>query len=166
MSKITKNTDTRIKLHDQQGAVATRLGGEHRPFNYPRLYQIQAGDWRISYAVEQNRLAILVLEVLKPEGSVLTVGKGEEKQKEKMAKKMRVKLVDLAEKLAGEGTPPEDMGKKLKIKLLDLSQEMGGKEVAQEEHDEPELDEPIDAEVTSEEPVRKSKIKIMDPTTK
>jgi mRNA interferase RelE/StbE len=30
---------------------------------YENLYRIRVGDWRISYAVEQDRLIVLVIEV-------------------------------------------------------------------------------------------------------
>ena len=69
MSARTTTSAARIRLHTVQ--APERLGGETRPYEYPHLYQIQAGDWRISYAVEQNRLAILVLEVLNADGTVV-----------------------------------------------------------------------------------------------
>jgi mRNA interferase RelE/StbE len=30
---------------------------------YDNLYRLRVGDWRISYAVEENRLIVLVLEI-------------------------------------------------------------------------------------------------------
>jgi mRNA-degrading endonuclease RelE of RelBE toxin-antitoxin system len=109
----TKSKESRIKLRET--APAARSGGESRPFDYPHLYKIQAGDWRISYAVEHNRLAILVLEVLTPEGAAKA-----DPVHEQMTKKMKIKLLDLPEVIATEEIKPEDVGKKIKIKLLDI----------------------------------------------
>ena len=45
------------------------LGGEPRPpgckkpAGYENLYRVWVGDWRISYAVEDDRLIVLVIEV-------------------------------------------------------------------------------------------------------
>ncbi len=115
------NTETRVKVHDENQAMeAVRSGGEKRPFEYPHLYQIQAGDWRISYAVEHNRLAILVLEVLTPEGTVR-----KDPASQKLARKMKVKLLDWPEGEASHDIQPEELGKKLKIKLLDLVDDEG-----------------------------------------
>ena len=103
-----------VRLHTLEGP--DRLGGETRPYQYPHLYQIQAGDWRISYAVERNRLAILVLEVLSPDGSVPP-----DPARESLTRKMKVKLLDWPEGSPSRDLPPEELGKKIKIKLLDLT---------------------------------------------
>jgi hypothetical protein len=118
-----KPIDSQIRVYDAPEAL--RSGGESRPFEYPHLYQIQAGDWRISYAVEHNRLAILVLEVLTPEGVVR-----KDPASEKLTRKMKIKLLDWPEGSPSRDLPPEDLGKKLKIKLLDLADE-----VAADEHE-------------------------------
>ena len=123
MATKIKTSDSRVKVLEPSQIV--RSGGEKRPFEYPHLYQIQAGDWRISYAVEHNRLAILVLEVLTPEGTV-----AKDPAREKMTKKMKVKLLDWAEEGGGHDIPPEELGKKLKIKLLDLASEASDEEEA------------------------------------
>ena len=39
---------------------------------YKNLYRLRVGDWRISYAVEQEQLIILVLEVA-PRGSAYRI---------------------------------------------------------------------------------------------
>jgi len=45
------------------------LGNEPRPVGvkkltgYDNLYRIRAGDWRIIYAIEEDRLIVLVLEI-------------------------------------------------------------------------------------------------------
>ncbi len=110
-------TDTSVKL--KEALPALRSGGENRPFEYPHLYRIQAGDWRISYAVEHNRLAILVLEVLTPEGTVR-----KDEKAETVKRKMKVKLLDWPEGSPSRDLPPEEVGKKLKIKFLDLADEL------------------------------------------
>jgi hypothetical protein len=112
-----------VKLHGVQTPV--RSGGEKRPFEYPHLYQIQAGDWRISYAVEHNRLAILVLEVLTPEGSAR-----KDPAADKLNRKMKVKLLDWPEGVPSRDLPPEELGKKIKIKFMDLAEELDAEGMA------------------------------------
>lgn len=106
------NSESRIKVHDMP-QESLRSGGESRPFDFPHLYRIRAGDWRISYAVEHNRLAVLVLEVLHP-------GKDMEHDpaREDVAGRMKVKLLGLPE---GENQQAafEAAGHRPKIKFLD-----------------------------------------------
>ncbi len=111
-----KPTESRIKLDQSGESAAVRSGGEKRPLGYPHLYQIKAGDWRISYAVEHNRLAILVLEVLTPSGTAQ-----KDPVRENLTKKLKVKLLDLPEELAPVEASTAAPGRKLKIKYLDLS---------------------------------------------
>jgi hypothetical protein len=126
MQGKTRPTESQIKVYETPQAMqALRAGGESRPFEYPHLYQIQAGDWRISYAVEHDRLAILVLEVLTRDGLVR-----KDPASEKLARKMKIKLLDWPEGSPSRDLPPEELGKKLKIKLLDLADEMGQEEAA------------------------------------
>ncbi len=115
-----------LKLHDTETSVklkealpVLRSGGENIPFEYPHLYRIQAGDWRISYAVEHNRLAILVLEVLNSDGSVR-----KDEKTQTVERKMKVKLLDWPEGSPSRDLPPEEVGKKLKIKFLDMADEL------------------------------------------
>jgi mRNA-degrading endonuclease RelE of RelBE toxin-antitoxin system len=117
MSIKLKETDTRPKVNEAPGSL--RSGGEQRPLEYPHLYQIQAGGWRISYAVEHNHLAILVLEVLNADGTVK-----EDPAHDKLTRKMKVKLLDWPEGSPSRDLPPEDLGKKVKIKLLDLADDL------------------------------------------
>lgn len=117
MSLKAREADSRIKV--EEALPIPRSGGETRPFEYPHLYQIQAGDWRISYAVEQNHLAILVLEVLNPDGTVR-----KDPARETLTRKMKVKLLDWPEGSPSRDLPPEDLGKKVKIRLLDLADEV------------------------------------------
>jgi mRNA-degrading endonuclease RelE of RelBE toxin-antitoxin system len=112
-----RNVDISVKLREDMPEL--RSGGENRPFEYPHLYRIQAGDWRISYAVEHNRLAILVLEVLTPEGTVR-----KDATADNLERKMKVKLLDWPEGSPSRDLPAEEVGKKLKIKFLDLADEL------------------------------------------
>lgn len=118
MNLKIKDPDSRVRVSEMP--PVPRTGGETRPYEYPHLYQIQAGDWRISYAVEQNHLAILVLEVLNPDGTVK-----KDPEHETLTRKMKVKLLDWPEGSPSRDLPPEDLGKKVKIKLLDLAETMG-----------------------------------------
>jgi hypothetical protein len=97
-----------------------RIGAETRPFEYPHLYQIQAGDWRISYAVERNRLAILVLEVLNPDGSGTP-----DPVRESRSSKMKIKLLDRPEDSPSRDLRPDEIGRRVKIRLLDMAEESG-----------------------------------------
>lgn len=122
MSVKFKEAESRIKVSEMPETV--RIGGETRPYEYPHLYQIQAGEWRISYAVEQNHLAILVLEVLNPDGTVK-----KDPARETLTRKMKVKLLDWPEGNPSRDLTPEDLGKKVKIKLLDLVDDLHDDEV-------------------------------------
>ncbi len=106
-----------IKLKETMPVL--RSGGENLPFEYPHLYRIQAGDWRISYAVEHNRLAILVLEVLGADGAPR-----KDEEADKLEHTMKVKLLDWPEGSPSQDLPPEELGKKFKIKFLDLADEL------------------------------------------
>ena len=119
--RLTEREST-VRVRDAQ--PVPRNGGESRPFDYPHLYQIQAGDWRISYAVERNHLAILVLEVLNPDGTVQ-----KDPVRESLTRKMKVKLLDWPTGSQSRDLRPEELGKKIKIKLLDLMDEAGRSEL-------------------------------------
>ncbi len=118
MQNIHKTSEPHVKLALPQLPADIRAGGENVPLEYPHLYQIQAGDWRISYAVENNRLAILVLEVLGADGE-----SSKDSAQATMNKKMKVKLLDWPEGSGSSQVPPEVISKKLKIKWLDLADE-------------------------------------------
>jgi len=118
MSTMTKTAESHIKLAAPKLPPNIRTGGENIPLDYPSLYQIQAGDWRISYAVENNRLAILVLEVLNPDGI-----SSKDVVQADLKRKMKIKLLDWPEGAGDAQVPPEDLSKKLKIKWLDLAQD-------------------------------------------
>src|SRR5512140_1576699 len=104
MTTRTATTESHVKLAaPQQVPAVFRSGGENMPLDYPHLYQIQAGDWRISYAVEHNRLAILVLEVLGADG-----GSSKDPKRADLTKKMKVKLLDWPEGAGSTQLPPEE----------------------------------------------------------
>lgn len=117
MPAKTMSKESRIQIHDDV-PQDVRSGGEGRPFEFPHLYRIKAGDWRISYAVEHNRLAILVLEVLNQEESAKM-----DPTQEQIAQTMKIKLLDLP----AENTPAE-IESKIRVKLLDTSDYVKGKE--------------------------------------
>src|SRR5512143_418388 len=119
MATRIKTSESHVKLATPELPADLRSGSEKRPLDFPHLYQIQAGDWRISYAVEHNRLAILVLEVLGAEGAA-----PKDPVQEQITRKMKVKLLDWPEGSPSKDLPPEELGKKVKIKLLDLADEM------------------------------------------
>lgn len=124
MSAKSSASAARVRLHTVE--APERLGGETRPFEYPHLYQIQAGDWRISYAVERNRLAILVLEVVNADGTVAP-----DPVRESLARKMKIKLLDWPEGSPSRDVRPQDLGKKVKIKLMDLADDVRVNEAPQ-----------------------------------
>lgn len=121
METKMKTGESRVKIGEPKLPVGVRSGGENIPLEFPHLYQIQAGDWRISYAVEHNRLAILVLEVLNADGEPIP----KDAAREKLNRKMKVKLLDWPEGSGPAQVPPEEITKKLKIKWMDLGDEAG-----------------------------------------
>ncbi len=127
MQNVQKTGESHVKLALPQLPADVRTGGENMPLEYPHLYQIQAGDWRISYAVENNRLAILVLEVLNADGE-----SSKDSPRAKMAKNIKVKLLDWPEGSGNTQVPPEVLSKKLKIKWLDLADEASEPKAAHE----------------------------------
>lgn len=117
MQTKTINKGSRIQIHDD-APQDVRSGGESRPFEYPHLYRIKAGDWRISYAVEHNRLAILVLEVLPSEESAK-----KDPTQEQIAQTMKIKLLDLPAE-----TAPAEIESKIRVRLLDPSDDTKSRE--------------------------------------
>ncbi len=112
------NKPGQIKLYELP--KTTRSGGEQVPLNYPQLHQIRAGDWRISYAVEHNRLAILVLEILSPEDAA----------RESVTQKIKVKLLELKEQTAGKKVTAQEVERRIKIKLSDITDGLAKKEAS------------------------------------
>jgi mRNA interferase RelE/StbE len=63
LRKLPKDVLWRIDRAIQDLAADPRPVGCKKLVGYDNLYRIRAGDWRISYAVEDDRLIILVLEI-------------------------------------------------------------------------------------------------------
>ena len=118
MTTKIKPAESHIKLAEPKLPANVRSGGEMIPLDYPSLYQIQAGDWRISYAVEHNRLAILVLEVLNPDGE-----SSKDAVQTNLTRKMKIKLLDWPEGAGDAQVPAEDLTRKMKIKWLDMAKD-------------------------------------------
>jgi mRNA interferase RelE/StbE len=70
--KIIKRLDgdilERIRRAIRSLANDPRPGGVKKLAGYDNLYRIRVGDWRIIYAIEDDRLIVLVLEI-SPRGS-------------------------------------------------------------------------------------------------
>ena len=160
MSTRIKTTESHVKLVEPELPAEVRSGGEKRPLGYPHLYQIQAGDWRISYAVYYVRMAILVLEVLKADGE-----SSKDLAREKMTKKMKVKLLDWPEGAGNAQIPPEEISKKLKIKLLDLADDPeDGEAVSGRAKSRIKLGAASDKKVSTRASTAKGKITLLDGT--
>ncbi len=112
-----KRTGSRIKLHDMPPETYT--GGQNIPLEFPNMYRIQAGDWRISYAVEHNRLAILVLEVLTAEE-----GAQEDTARQQMSRVMKVRLLNSSEAKKNAESEVETQDAKPMIKILDAIEDV------------------------------------------
>lgn len=123
LKPIEKPAESHVKLAEPELPAGVRSGGENLPLDYPHLYQIQAGDWRISYAVENNRLAILVLEVLNALGE-----SSKDAARQQLTHKMKIKLLDWPEGSGKGEVPPEVMTNRMKIKWLDMADEHDGKD--------------------------------------
>ncbi len=118
MSTRIRTAESHVKLAAPQLPAGIRSGGENMPLDYPHLYQIHAGDWRISYAVEHNRLAILVLEVLNSAGE-----SSKDTVREDLKRKMKIKLLDWPEGSGNRQVPPDVVSGKMKIKWLDMAED-------------------------------------------
>ncbi len=105
----TKGSPSRIKLHELAPEPAATT--ENQSLEYPHLYRLRLGDWQVSYAVEHNKLVILVLEGLEPQGQV----------QEKTGKPSRIKVKNLLEKSA---TLPPQVNKATRIKLRNLLEDV------------------------------------------
>jgi mRNA interferase RelE/StbE len=63
LRKLPKDLLRRIDRALQNLAADPRPVGCKKLIGYNNLYRIREGDWRISYAVEDDRLIVLVLEI-------------------------------------------------------------------------------------------------------
>jgi mRNA-degrading endonuclease RelE of RelBE toxin-antitoxin system len=116
MPSPAKPSRSKIKVHDMP--QSTIKGGTDMPMEFPHLYRIRAGDWRISYAVENNRLAILVLEVLSSDD-----GEASETAHREMTKVLKIRSLTSAEQKARQLTESGDQAGKPRIKFLEVTPE-------------------------------------------
>jgi mRNA interferase RelE/StbE len=63
LQKLPKNLLSRISKAIDGLAGNPRPEGCKKLEGYENLYRIHVGDWRISYAIEEDRLIVLVIEV-------------------------------------------------------------------------------------------------------
>jgi mRNA interferase RelE/StbE len=63
LRKLPKELLQRIDLQFAALAKNPRPAGFKKLSGFDNLYRVRVGDWRISYAIEEQRLVILVLEI-------------------------------------------------------------------------------------------------------
>jgi mRNA interferase RelE/StbE len=63
MRRLPANLVQRIDKAIRTLALNPRPRGCRKLVGYENLYRIRVGDWRISYAVEDDQLVVLVIEV-------------------------------------------------------------------------------------------------------
>lgn len=69
LAKLPRNTRLRIEDAIDGLAEDPRPHGYSKMKGYDDLYRIRVGEWRIIYAIEEDRLIVLVIEI-GPRGSV------------------------------------------------------------------------------------------------
>ncbi len=69
MRRLPRNLLQRIDQAIQNLADDPRLSGCKEMVGYDNYYRIQVGDWRILYAIEDDRLIVLVLDVVPRSGA-------------------------------------------------------------------------------------------------
>jgi mRNA interferase RelE/StbE len=63
LRRVPKELLQRIDAQFTILANNPRPAGSKKLSGFDNLYRIRVGDWRISYAIEEKRLVILVLEI-------------------------------------------------------------------------------------------------------
>ena len=63
LARLPKDLLERIRKAINGLAMEPRPDGCKKLAGYENLYPVRVGDWRISYAIETDRLIILVLEI-------------------------------------------------------------------------------------------------------
>jgi mRNA interferase RelE/StbE len=63
MQRLPKDLLQRIWSAIRVLAQAPRPVGCKKLVGYDNLYRVRVGEWRISYAIEDDRLIVLILEV-------------------------------------------------------------------------------------------------------
>lgn len=68
LRRLSRDLRERIDHKIQDLAEDPRPEGSKKLEGYDNLYRLRVGDWRISYAIEDDRLIVLILEI-SPRGS-------------------------------------------------------------------------------------------------
>ena len=63
LKRLDGDTLNRVRRAISSLANEPRPGGVKKLAGYESLYRIRVGDWRIIYAIEEDRLIVLVLEI-------------------------------------------------------------------------------------------------------
>jgi mRNA interferase RelE/StbE len=63
LRKLPRNLLKRIQVKIDDLAKEPRPEGCKKLAGYDNLYRVRIGDWRISYAIEDDKLIILILEI-------------------------------------------------------------------------------------------------------
>ena len=63
LKRMDGDTLDRLRNAIRNLANEPRPVGVKKLAGYDNLYRIRVGDWRVSYAIEEDRLIILVLEI-------------------------------------------------------------------------------------------------------
>lgn len=167
----TKSSSSRVKVHELP--VEPAAGDEGKSLEYPHLYRLRLGDWQVSYAVEHNKLVILVLEGLesehpaqektdkRPRVKVKNLLENATPVPPQANKAARIKLRNLLEDVKPEPIEGGEVIKKVKIKLLDLLKEEAA-EPEQEMTGEALLDTIAQEDIVPAEPEARPKVKLLD----
>ncbi len=63
LRRLPKDLLQRIDAQFEELVINPRPAGCKKLAGFENLYRVPVGDWRISYAIEEERLVILVLEI-------------------------------------------------------------------------------------------------------
>lgn len=63
LRRLDKVTRRRIREAINQLVINPRPSGSKKLSGYDNLYRLRIGDWRISYALEEDKLIVLVVEI-------------------------------------------------------------------------------------------------------
>jgi len=63
LKRLDGDTLKRIRRAIRSLSNNPRPGGVKKLSGYDNLYRIRVGDWRVIYAIEEDRLIVLVLEI-------------------------------------------------------------------------------------------------------
>lgn len=63
MHRLPRDLLKRIDRKIQELAHNPRPEGSKKLAGHDNLYRVRVGDWRISYAVEEDKLLVLILEI-------------------------------------------------------------------------------------------------------